>query len=778
MGAVFVALLANGAGVAAAFSATTLGTFLTTTIAGRLLATVAVSALQAALAPRPRNPGITTEVTQSGGTLPSSFVLGDYATGGDMVCPPMSHGQVGKTPNAYLTYVISLGDIAGQSLAGMIIDGEVVTFSGTAHADYGTPATGRLAGYAWVKYHDGTQTVADPMLLAKYGSYPERPWTSDMIGTGVCYAIVTFRFNTKLFSGFPQCRFVMTGIPLYDPRKDSTVGGSGSHRWTNRATWEVTRNPAVMVYNIKRGIGLPGLGVWGGRVAAADLPLANWFSAMNNCDVAVPVSAGGTEPAFRAGFEVTVDMEPAGVIEELLRGAGGQVAESGGRWKIRIGGPGLPVFFMTDDDVVITQPQELDPFPTLDQRQNGIAATYPDPGALWEPKEAPPRYSSTWEAEDGGRRLVADLQLNAVPYPNQVQRVMGAYIADERRFRRHALTLPADAAAVEPLDTISWTSSRLGYAAKLFDVAEVADDVSTLLQRLSLREVDPADQSWSTAMELPFETASTVPVEPAPQTVPGWTVAAAVISDSTAADRRPALRLSWAADGADDAQGLRWELRLSGGIDAVLTGTHGDFSAGYTVISAGIIAGEDYEVRAILVVNRATAWTDWEPVTAPVVLINTADISAGAAEARLDYSAEATLDIAASGPETIVLDVDLPATFVDSAIYPATFCLTVRCRNDLEERCRIAVRLRALTGPDDHPDTGDWENLGLEYIYLRAAAEQDIEYKQAIWIIDDFDFSTATRLQIEASYLTNATYTGTDAHFGKRIFSGRQTKRG
>ncbi|NTT86929.1 phage tail protein [Tabrizicola fusiformis] len=626
MGAVFVALLANGAGVAAAFSATTLGTFLTTTIAGRLLASVAVSALQAALAPRPRNPGITTEVTQSGGALPSSFILGDYATGGDMVCPPMSHGSTGKTPNAYLTYVISLGDIAGQQLAGMIIDGEVVTFSGTAHADYGTPATGRLAGYAWVKYHDGTQTVADAMLLAKYGSYPERPWTSDMIGTGVCYAIVTFRFNTKLFSGFPQCRFVMTGIPLYDPRKDSTAGGSGSHRWNNRATWELTRNPAVMVYNIKRGIEVPGLGIWGGRVAAPDLPLANWFSAMNSCDVAVSLSAGGTEPAFRAGFEVTVDMEPAAVIEELLRGAGGQVAESGGLWKIRVGGPGLPVWFMTDDDVVITQPQELDPFPTLDQRQNGIAATYPDPEALWEPKEAPPRYSSTWEAEDGGRRLVAALQLNAVPYPNQVQRIMAAYIADERRFRRHALTLPADAATVEPLDTISWTSARLGYAAKLFDVAEVADDVQTLLQRLSLREVDPADQSWSTGMERPFEAASTSPVEPAAQTVPGWAVAPYGIADDTAADRRPAILLTWDGDEMDGCTGLEWEVRLAGGA-AVSQGATTNVSAGEAVISDGLLAATEYEVRARQVALWATDWTDWEAVTTDDILLGRVDVN-------------------------------------------------------------------------------------------------------------------------------------------------------
>lgn len=86
-----------------------------------LLTTVATSALQTALAKRAmkdqREPGIKTEYTTSGGTEAQSFVIGRYATAGHMVCPPMSHGRRGiKTPNAFLTYVIALGDIPGQTL--------------------------------------------------------------------------------------------------------------------------------------------------------------------------------------------------------------------------------------------------------------------------------------------------------------------------------------------------------------------------------------------------------------------------------------------------------------------------------------------------------------------------------------------------------------------------------------------------------------------------------------------------------------------------------------
>ncbi|MGK3946306.1 hypothetical protein ABK046_49130, partial [Streptomyces caeruleatus] len=51
--------------------------------------------------------------------------------------------------------------------------------------------------------------------------------------------------------------FEVDGAPLYDPRKDSTVGGSGSHRINDIATWEYTNgvgtNPALQILALKIG---------------------------------------------------------------------------------------------------------------------------------------------------------------------------------------------------------------------------------------------------------------------------------------------------------------------------------------------------------------------------------------------------------------------------------------------------------------------------------------------------------------------------------------------
>ncbi|MFP1646541.1 phage tail protein [Pontitalea aquivivens] len=643
-----------GAGITGAWAlGAATASFLTTTLVGRLLTTVALSALSRAMAPKPRTPGLVTETTTTGEAASQASIFGFYATAGHHLCPPMTHGTHGKTQNAYLTYVVALADLPGCTLQRLLVNDQPVTLATTPDANGFLGATGRFANFLWVKVYDGTQTVADPWLLSKYGTGTKqdisvgRPWLGDMVGPGVCYAIVTFRYDRPRFSGLPKLLFEMMGAPLYDPRKDGTVGGSGAHRWSDPATWEPSANPIVQVYNILRGIQLPGSGVggsglWGLGVPAADLPLSNWFAAMNVCDQ--PVDGA---PQYRAGYEIRFDDEPGAVIEELLKTCSGALSEMGGVWKVRAGAAALPVHYFTDEDLVLGDSASFTPFGSLNETHNGVTASYPDPEALWQPKEAPPRYNAAWEAEDFNRQLVAALDLPACPYPVQVQRLMRAWIEDERRFRRHTLALPPDAAILEPLDVVSWTSAENGYVEKTFEVVEIGDDSGTMIQHLALREVNAADYDWTPADQIPWDISPVGPDVPPDLAPDAFTVIGIEIRDGQNIGRRPALRLEWSEEDFELIAAVEWEVRCSGTAEVIATGTMNNPAARAVVVSAGLIGATSYEARIRYIApGLTTLWTSWVTATTPDVRLTAEDISTAVMQEIADAQAAADQAVA------------------------------------------------------------------------------------------------------------------------------------
>lgn len=599
----------------------------------RVAASAVLSRLAASLGPKPRPAGIRTDGTVSGSQNPASFIFGKYATDGVHSCPEMSHGKVGKTPNAYLTYVIELSDVPGASLLAVLLNGHRCQLGATPHADYGSPVVSSVfAGLAWVKYYNGTQTVADPMLLAKYSTYPERPWTTAMVGRGICYAILTFRRDAKVFPSFPKVRFEMQGHGLYDPRKDSTVGGSGAHRLANSATWEITNNPIIMIYNAHLGIVLPGGHVWGGRMPVDDMPLASVFAAANACDALVDNGLSGTEPRFRAGLEVFVTDEPASICEDFQDACLGQVADVSGRWRFQAGDPALPTFFFTDDDLLVSLDREKQPFPGLDGTSNGITASYPDPAMQWESNVAPPIYNATWEARDGNRRLAVNKTFSAVPYPAQVQRNMRALLADDQRFLTHGLPFPPEATVLEPLDTSGWTSTSNGYGAKTFEIGKTTENLRTGVVQATIRERDPSDTAVVPGYYTAFSIPSATPVVPAAQILPGWSASGYIVADATATSRAPGGIGIWDGTELDDATGVQYQVRVAATGQVIIEGVVSNVTDGRAPVSAGMLRKTGYEMRALLLVTgRATSWTAWTYFLSPdIAPVQAGDVGLGA----------------------------------------------------------------------------------------------------------------------------------------------------
>lgn len=640
-------------GAVAAFAASQLGT-----IAINLAIAVGASLLSQLLRPKQQPPAEQSNTSfgmqlqlEVGGDNPIAFPVGRCATAGQLVYPGV-WGQNDGTPNAYLVFEILLSDLPCPDDPVIWVGTEKCTIDWAATpTTQGYPVTEyRLNGkdHLWVQFDDGTQTTASGYMTGKFGSHADRPYSSDMIGRGLTKVRVTALWNRELFNGPPDFLFETTGIPLYNVAKDSSVGGSGAHRWNDTATWEPSSNPTVIAYNIRRGIFYSGEWVYGGNnkkaLDASRLPASNWIAAINACNVTITNADGSTEAAYRAGGIIIGDMQPIDVIEQLLNSCNARMAEVGGVYKVHVGDPGSSVYAFTDEDIVITDGQSFEPFPSLEDVHNAIEATYPEPDERWNTKDAPGRYDTALETEDGGRRLVASVSFPMVPYKYQVQRLMKALIGDSRRFRRHTLTLPPDAFELEPNDVVSWTSTRNGYSAKKFLITSIHGKRG-FNQLVALKEIDPSDYDWNAATDESAVTTGTLVVDrPAAQPMVGVQASEATFYDSANRARRPSISVSYPGEMAD-VRAVRVQVRLASSGDLIFDGEHGydaDTASSPSVLSVTLngtfLPDTEYEVRVKFVPfsRRTVYWSNqdengvdgaWLSVTTPDVGLDFADLN-------------------------------------------------------------------------------------------------------------------------------------------------------
>lgn len=640
-----------------------------------------LSYLQASLAGKPqRSLGIVGKL-QTGGDVPRSFVPGNYCTAGSLAFAA-TWSTPNVAPNAYLVYVIALSDLPVSALKSVWVNGVKAVYPAGVLTAQGYPLLEyRKAGvdYLWVKFYDGSQVAADAYLVDKFGTAQanysgSHKYDSDRIGTGVAYAIVTARLkpDDPSFTGFPAYKFELDGIKQYDPRLDTTAGGSGSHRYNDPATWAFTKNPALTIYNILHGFQYAGEWFYGLQdLNAVRLPTASWFAAMNECELLVDDAVGGTEFQFLCGAEVPVSAQPIDIIGEFQKACNGRIAEIGGSYKIRVGASGTAVMTLTDSDIIITEEQTFSSVASLASLINGVTATYPEPVEGWAMKDAPARYDAALEVDDGNRRLVSDVIYATVPFPNQVQRLMKSALEEARKFRSHVLVLPPSYWPVEPLDVLSFSSTRNSYTAKKFDIKAV-QDLGNLDVLVVISEVDPADYTFVPGDYEPYTVVPLTLDLPATQAIVDWAVApVTVLGDGGRSDA--GIKLFWNPD-VEDVDGVQFEVRLASDGSLVLSGETDAWDKGSIVLTENILSATAYEVRGRYrpASERETSWSSWLPVTTSdiriqewdvgIAAIVTAALADTAVTAQKILDGSITLSKHASGLTPIGIGDALPST--------------------------------------------------------------------------------------------------------------------
>lgn len=278
---------------------------------------------------------------------------------------------------------------------------------------------------------------ADPYLMSVV---PDK-WTSDHVLRGRAYIVLTLDLEQSRFQGGPPgITASIKGRRVYDPRKDSTRGGSGSHRLSDATTWEWSSNPALCA---RDWLCAP----WGYKCdPLEDIDDAYTVAAANACDAVIPVGQippGGTEPSGDTGPMYTcngvlmTDGGKEAQLEEILESMVGD-AVYGAQWMLIAGAWTAPVGTLTDDDLH-GQIEIVQAGAGTDELFNGVRGTY-IPAGKAQPIDFEPYQNPTFLAADG-RPLWEPVELT---YVNDKQRAkIIARILVERARSSQVIKYPA-----------------------------------------------------------------------------------------------------------------------------------------------------------------------------------------------------------------------------------------------------------------------------------------------------------------------------------------------
>jgi hypothetical protein len=244
------------------------------------------------------------------------------------------------------------------------------------------------------------------------------------IGTNATDVYCEFVVDGKIWpNGIQDLKFKVRGIRCYDPRKDDTAGGSGTHRINDETTWEWTDNAALINFWWKR---------FNNSVSYSDemFDMANIAYEANICDEVVTYTDSNgvqrTEKRYtcNGAFDSTVGHES--IESELLKSCGGRWIENagGGQFRLQVAAYRGPAIF-TITEAHLASPPRRTPHTSLTDKINTINASIVDKNRFYQDADITPVVSTNLiDNRDEGVEYEDDEQLLFTQTESMGQRLM------------------------------------------------------------------------------------------------------------------------------------------------------------------------------------------------------------------------------------------------------------------------------------------------------------------------------------------------------------------
>lgn len=463
-------------------------------------------------------------------------------------------------------------------------------------------------------------------------------WTTDHRQRGcssmlvICGGVDSERFN-DVYEGNrePEPQVTIEASLVYDPRKDSTNGGTGSHRLNDRSTWEYADNWALcfadyLAHEDGYGLGYDMIN-WANIAEEADV-----------CDITVETVDARTIPQWRvAGSYRLSEDERRSVIKEFLKaGDGFMWQDADGLANIRCGRWIEPTVHIPEKHILgCTAALGTDP----QDRANEVRMVYMEPRTDYTETEAAPLVDEAARLALG-RSEVVRYDAYYIPDHNQAQRVGKRLL--KKLGDRWTLTLTTNLYGLNIIGErfITVTISELAIIEMAFEVTSLKIDPLGLNVEIGLTQVKAEDFDFDPATE---------EGDP-PSDVPSTSVPITIEAMSNLALSSTLVTLSGSTGVAIKAE---WDEPVRVGLQAQVqyraTGStqwlemqvnQDDF-----VATSGIVTtGAEYEVqgRLLTISGRASDWTDPPETIVPSAVVAPSpptelDVTGGTGEADLTW---------------------------------------------------------------------------------------------------------------------------------------------
>lgn len=418
-------------------------------------------------------------------TEPRKILFGKSATGGNIIY----RANTG-TDGEDLHIVIGVAGHLITSFDAFKLGPENITFSSNE-------ADGVLNGNLFKYDHLGENNqTADTNLVAN-----STEWTTAHRLRGIAYSYIRVIWNQEKFpNGLQKMIFTLSGTVVYDPRLDSTNGGSGTQRFDDQTTWTFTDNPILCIATYMIGLEVGGVIIAGMEVNPLKIDWTTVIAQANICDELVTLKAGGTEKRYTCNGWINPERAHRENITILSSSCGGGIAFQGGLWRF-YSAAAIPAI-KSRSGFDITGTKTYTTKRGLGSMYNGIQGRFTDPASDYSTADYPARNNVTFLTEDGGQENIMNLDLPMTKSQTTCQRL--SKIALDRNRMQKSLTAVFSPIALEDtvLDTITFNYAPFNLIDQKMRIADWelviqdTEDGPLLMVKEALIEEDDAVYDW------------------------------------------------------------------------------------------------------------------------------------------------------------------------------------------------------------------------------------------------------------------------------------------